>query len=204
LKLVNDENKFRESLIKIYDKTRYDREQKITNDSHHWELILKVLCDYTDFKLSAHLAITDNVKSHDIKFSLITAEYFKKSTNLESTDPSYKMKIYILAFELVQKLKPNVFKFGKIVNKYLSLIRLKADQCFSSTRVHKNENAYLCIESNTVDDIEIYTVIFGCFRQCGNSIQLGCINKSNGEYIIDEQMKEHHSIKSICERILFC
>jgi hypothetical protein len=209
LKLINPDHKFRESLIKIYDKIRYDREQKVTNDSHHWELILKVLCDNTDFKLSTHLGIADNPKAIigavPSNFKSITAEYFKKSTtNSESTDRCYKLKIYILAFELVQKLKPNVFKFGKIVNKYLSLIRLKADECFSSPRVHEHQNAYLSIELNVIDetngDVETYSIIFGCFRQCGNSVQLGTISKLDGEYVVVEQQQENHSARSIYEK----
>ncbi len=162
LTLNNPKDKFNDSLIRIYIPKKYSKEQIIKHSDHNWDVICKVICDNV-------VIPTKQI-------------FFDKHIlrNTLSVDPVYNSEIYDLAFELIQKIKPNVFKKGRVRGKYLSLLRIKPAECILSNKVHEKENGFLYIKEHY--DLE-YIVEFGCFRKCSNILNESKYTCSIGKII---------------------
>ncbi|AFX92738.1 hypothetical protein CE11_00712 [Megavirus courdo11] len=79
-------------------------------------------------------------------------------------------------------LDPGNFKIGKINGNFLSLIRLKPNNCLLSGKKHEQENAFLHINKSET----VYNVNFGCYRFCykWKTTRIGSIDMENYKIFI--------------------
>lgn len=138
----NENHKLTDSLIRIYFKKQKEEEQLIT-------------------KNNINKSVFDNVLCQDItEISGQISELSFKPKKIEN--PVYKNEIYEKAYEIYNTINHGVFKMGKINGTILSLIRIKANKCLLSGKLHEQENAFLVIIKRDHE----YSVRFGCYRFC--------------------------------------
>lgn len=91
----------------------------------------------------------------------------KNVSSRESVDAEYSKEVNEKAFEICNKKMPGVFSLGKISGNIITLMRNKSSKCYLSGNVHENENAYLIIKQNLINNS--YSISFGCYRKCSES-----------------------------------
>lgn len=168
LVLDNDKFCFEDSLIRIYSNKQKKNEKLITKINIKKDVFENVL------------TINDNhiTSNNDLK---ITECYIKKIH-----EPLYDIEVYKKAFKIYNTIHPNIFTFGKINGEYVTLLRIRADKCIFSGKIHENENAYIKITK--INDV--YSIYFGCFRYCNQEIkiiQIGTISVNNLQIYINPE-----------------
>lgn len=153
----NKNHKLTDSLIRIYFKRQREEEQLVTKDNINKSVFENVL--YDDVTISSEKNVTINTGPKKI------------------IKPIYQSEIYQKAYEIYNTINPGVFKMGKINDKILSLIRIKANKCLMSGKIHEQENAFLIINKKEYE----YSVRFGCYRYCHTkrTIYIGSISIDN-------------------------
>ncbi|AZL89204.1 hypothetical protein QKC54_gp0632 [Megavirus baoshan] len=159
--LIFDDNKFSlsDSLIRIYLKNQREIEQLITKKN------------------------INNISDDLLQEEECTA---KSTINFNSTgkilEPVFDKIIYQKAYEMYNMLDPGNFKIGKINGNFLSLIRLKPNNCLLSGKKHEQENAFLHISKSET----VYNVNFGCYRFCykWKTTRIGSIDIDNYKIFI--------------------
>jgi hypothetical protein len=153
----NENHKLTDSLIRIYLKKQKEDEQMVTKDNINKSVFENVLCD--DISETSEQFITINFQP-------------KKTEK-----PAHDKEIYIKAYEIYNIISPGVFKMGKINGEVLSLIRIKANKCLMSGKIHEQENAFLIINRKEYE----YSVNFGCYRFCyiKKTVFIGSISIDN-------------------------
>ena len=184
--LVLDDDKFclEDSLIRLYSNKQKRNEKLITKVNIKNDVFENVLAisdshpQYVGIFLLNKAQEQGHISNNDLK---ITECYIKTIR-----EPLYDIKVYKKAFKIYNKIHPNVFTFGKISGEYISLLRIKADKCIFSGKIHENENAYIKISK--INDM--YSIYFGCFRYCNQKIkiiQIGTISVNNLQIYINPE-----------------
>lgn len=188
----NSRHTLTDSLIRIYCKKTRRSEQTITIDN------------IADGVLANVLEMDTESKQSQFKF---------KHFGLSKFDPSnasLDKSIFEAAFDIYNKILPNVFAMGKIRGNVLSLIRQAPASCLLSGRFHEHENSYILIYQDSInntlsdhtedsdsigtdtDDTIYYNIRFGCYRNCGKqrTISIGKILGPDLVQIIDSEFHQ--------------
>ena len=164
-----------DSLIRIYNQSTRDSEQLITKDNINACVIENVLgMRQRDYDMFTNTDGGDNMDTIMHSFRIGSSSISK------SSDPAYKKKVYVKAFELINVLCPGIFKMGKIQDQILILMRIRSAKCLLSNRLHEHQNAYLTIYKDMTSKNKRYIVCFGCYRKCSKikATQIGYIGKN--------------------------
>jgi hypothetical protein len=94
-------------------------------------------------------------------------------------------RIIYEAYNMFNEYEPNVYEMGKVEGNIIKLMRKQSSKCLLSEKVHDSDNAYIRIHKREYiekDDMDVYDIYFGCYRECGHNTAIGYITHNNGKY----------------------
>ena len=179
LQLDDPKYKLPDSLIRIYFKNQRDAEQLVTVDN--------LTINLYDFDCLSD-CLTDPESDYDGTLSI--------GSHSAQLEPIYPLIVYQTAFEMYNRLQPDIFKIRKIDGNRISLIRLQPHNCLLSNRYHEHENASIIIRETG----SVYDIRFKCYRDCHSvkTVSIGSMTITNliqmihpnFEYLITEAKKK--------------
>uniref|UniRef100_A0A6G6AD17 Uncharacterized protein n=1 Tax=Borely moumouvirus TaxID=2712067 RepID=A0A6G6AD17_9VIRU len=155
---------------------------------------------YIEDQKNKEQLVTKNNLTNIVDELIHEEEKQKKYVNINKTikvmDPIFDKIVYDKAFELYNKIDPGIFKMGKISGNFISLVRIKSNNCLLSGKKHDQENAFLHINKSET----VYNVNFGCYRFCfkWKTIRIGSIDIEDHNIFVTHflQKKKKNTKKS--------
>jgi hypothetical protein len=183
LEMDDDKYTLEDSLIRIYSKTMRKQEQIITEKNINSKKCMIDIFkdkgfDYTQLNSQS----LDKNYDPDMMHSTDAYEQLRAETKVKNilgeyqiTDSQYGQDVYDACFKLCDKIKPGIFKKGKIKGIKMNLMREKPKKCLLSGKFHENENAFLSIYKRETH----YEIRYGCYRYCHDDIDTVIIGGLN-------------------------